>query len=219
MQPREHDRLVLVVAGRRQRLSGDLVPADPRPDPDFLDAARQRWTASSFYPAFRPSARVYKLALRMKAFLSLGARRSGLGASLEEFLQDRLDGVHDAVVLIGTEGPGQKLIARLRGPQGKTLAYLKYAERARARALVEQEAAVLEQLPEDARIEGALLQAQGFPGPIRVSAVNEEVAILDFNHPLAGKDITFDIIIVAVADAPPPPSLMPAPAVEPAPTN
>ncbi len=77
----------------------------------------------------------------------------------------------------------------------------------------------LEQLPEDARVEGALLQAQGFPGPIRVSAVKEEVAILDFNHPLAGKDITFDIMIVAVADAPPPPSLVPAPAAGPAPAN
>lgn len=77
----------------------------------------------------------------------------------------------------------------------------------------------LEQLPEDARVEGALLQAQGFPGPIRVSEVKEEVAILDFNHPLAGKDITFDIIIVAVADAPAPPSLAPAPASGAAPTN
>lgn len=71
----------------------------------------------------------------------------------------------------------------------------------------------LEQLPEDARVPGALLQAQGFPGPIRVAEVKDEVAILDFNHPLAGKDITFDIVILAVENAPPPPTPAPAPPV------
>lgn len=71
----------------------------------------------------------------------------------------------------------------------------------------------LEQLPEDARVPGAMLQAQGFPGPIRVAEVKEEVAILDFNHPLAGKDITFDIVILAVENAPPPPAPAPAPPV------
>ena len=63
----------------------------------------------------------------------------------------------------------------------------------------------LEQLPEEARVVGAMLQAQGFPGPLRVSEIKEDVAILDFNHPLAGKDLSFDIIIVAVEDAPPMP--------------
>ncbi len=64
----------------------------------------------------------------------------------------------------------------------------------------------LEQLPEDARVVGAMLQAQGFPGPLRVAEVKEDVAILDFNHPLAGKDLSFDITIVAVENAPPAPA-------------
>jgi len=64
----------------------------------------------------------------------------------------------------------------------------------------------LEQLPEDARVVGAMLQAQGFPGPLRVTEIKEEVAVLDFNHPLAGKDLSFDITIVAVEDAPPAPA-------------
>lgn len=71
----------------------------------------------------------------------------------------------------------------------------------------------LDQLPEAARQVGAMLQAPGFPGPIRVAEVRESVAVLDFNHPLAGKDLTFDIVIVAVAAAPiapAPPSLEPA---------
>ncbi|UCG71388.1 MAG: FKBP-type peptidyl-prolyl cis-trans isomerase [Chromatiales bacterium] len=70
----------------------------------------------------------------------------------------------------------------------------------------------LDQLPEGARVQGAMLQAQGFPGPIRVSEIKEEVAVLDFNHPLAGKDITFDILIVGVEARPPAPSITPAPA-------
>jgi FKBP-type peptidyl-prolyl cis-trans isomerase 2 len=63
----------------------------------------------------------------------------------------------------------------------------------------------LEQLPEDARVVGAMLQAQGFPGPLRAAEIKEDVAVLDFNHPLAGKDLSFDITIVAVEDAPPAP--------------
>ena len=65
----------------------------------------------------------------------------------------------------------------------------------------------LEQLPEDARQVGAMLQAQDFPGPLRIAEINEDVAVLDFNHPLAGKDLSFDIIIVAVEDAPPAPEI------------
>jgi FKBP-type peptidyl-prolyl cis-trans isomerase 2 len=76
----------------------------------------------------------------------------------------------------------------------------------------------LEQIPEDARVVGAMLQAQGFPGPLRVAEIKDDVAILDFNHPLAGKDLSFDITIVAVENAPPAPanSLEDAP---PAPLN
>lgn len=73
----------------------------------------------------------------------------------------------------------------------------------RADAIQEVPAA---QIPEDARVEGAMLQAQGYPGPIRVTSVTDETVTLDFNHPLAGKDLTFDIAIIAVNDAPPAPA-------------
>jgi len=73
----------------------------------------------------------------------------------------------------------------------------------------------LDQLPEDARTEGAVLQAQGYPGPIRVTEVKEEIAILDFNHPLAGKDLEFDVKILSVEDAPPPPAVDAAMPAEP----
>ncbi len=60
----------------------------------------------------------------------------------------------------------------------------------------------LEQIPEEARKVDAQLQSPDYPGPIRVVEVKEEVVILDFNHPLAGKDLAFDVEIVAIANGP-----------------
>lgn len=55
-----------------------------------------------------------------------------------------------------------------------------------------------EQIPEDARRVGAQLSAEGFNGAIRVHEVRSDTVVLDFNHPLAGKDLTFDIRVVSV---------------------
>jgi FKBP-type peptidyl-prolyl cis-trans isomerase 2 len=60
----------------------------------------------------------------------------------------------------------------------------------------------LEQIPEDARKVGAMLQAEGVPTPIRVTEVREEVVVIDLNHPMAGKDLVFDVEIVAIDEAP-----------------
>lgn len=68
----------------------------------------------------------------------------------------------------------------------------------------------LDMIPETAREVGAVLQAENFPGPIRVAEVKEEAVILDFNHPLAGKDLSFDVTILSVDDAPPAPEPVPA---------
>jgi FKBP-type peptidyl-prolyl cis-trans isomerase 2 len=56
----------------------------------------------------------------------------------------------------------------------------------------------VEQIPEDARQVGAQLSAEGFNGAIRVHEVRSDTVVLDFNHPLAGKDLTFDIHVVSV---------------------
>jgi FKBP-type peptidyl-prolyl cis-trans isomerase 2 len=69
------------------------------------------------------------------------------------------------------------------------------------------------QIPDDAKVVGAMLQSQGHNGPIRVAEVREEVVILDFNHPLAGKDLIFDVTIIGVADAPAAPTPPSAPAL------
>jgi len=45
---------------------------------------------------------------------------------------------------------------------------------------------------------GALLQAEEMQGPIRVVEIRDDVIVLDGNHPLAGKSLTFDVTVVAI---------------------
>ncbi len=56
----------------------------------------------------------------------------------------------------------------------------------------------LDKIPEDSRKVGTLLSAQGFDGPIRVAEVRPDVVVLDFNHPLAGKTLTFDVFVLSI---------------------
>lgn len=59
----------------------------------------------------------------------------------------------------------------------------------------------LEQIPEDARQEGQLLimqDQQGNKQQIRVSEVRDSTALLDLNHPLAGKTLHFDVKVLEV---------------------
>lgn len=58
-----------------------------------------------------------------------------------------------------------------------------------------------EQVPEEARQVGAQLMTKDPQGntlhPV-VSEVREESVVLDFNHPLAGKTLQFDVTVVSV---------------------
>lgn len=57
------------------------------------------------------------------------------------------------------------------------------------------------QLPEDARAPGTELMArdaQGRTQRLRVHEVEGETATLDFNHPLAGKKLIFDVKVVEI---------------------
>jgi FKBP-type peptidyl-prolyl cis-trans isomerase 2 len=56
----------------------------------------------------------------------------------------------------------------------------------------------LEQIPEGARQTGAELRAEGFEGPIRVEEVRDETVLLNFNHPLAGQALTFNIKVLSI---------------------
>ena len=59
------------------------------------------------------------------------------------------------------------------------------------------------EIPADIPLDlGTQLQVQAPDGqvlPVTVVAVTEEVVTLDANHPLAGKDLTFDIELVEIA--------------------
>ncbi len=61
-----------------------------------------------------------------------------------------------------------------------------------------------EKLPPGALKVGALLQtrnAQGQLLSVRVREINEKTVVIDFNHPLAGKTLLFDIKILSIEPA------------------
>ena len=61
-----------------------------------------------------------------------------------------------------------------------------------------------EQFPKDLELKiGARYQVNGQGGPmvVTVTAMTAGTVTIDFNHPLAGKDLTFDVTIVKIRDA------------------
>jgi FKBP-type peptidyl-prolyl cis-trans isomerase SlyD len=61
-----------------------------------------------------------------------------------------------------------------------------------------------EKLPPDALKVGTMLMAQGPQGqgvPVRVHEIKENTVIMDFNHPLAGKTLSFDVKITDIKSA------------------
>jgi FKBP-type peptidyl-prolyl cis-trans isomerase SlyD len=61
-----------------------------------------------------------------------------------------------------------------------------------------------DKLPPEALKVGTILTAQGPQGqpiPVRVHEIKESTVIMDFNHPMAGKTLFFDIKILGVKPA------------------
>ncbi len=56
----------------------------------------------------------------------------------------------------------------------------------------------LDSIPEDSREVGAQLRAEGFDGPIRVTEIRDETVLLDFNHPLAGEQLKFEVRVLTI---------------------
>jgi peptidylprolyl isomerase len=59
----------------------------------------------------------------------------------------------------------------------------------------------LAQIPEEAREAGTTLVVgapDGSRRPVRVVEIKEEMAVIDFNHPLAGQNLTFDVKVTAI---------------------
>ena len=60
-----------------------------------------------------------------------------------------------------------------------------------------------EQVPPEALKVGTMLLAQAPGGqgvPVRVHEIKEQTVVMDFNHPLAGKTLSFDVKITEVKD-------------------
>jgi len=59
----------------------------------------------------------------------------------------------------------------------------------------------IDQIPPDARIVGTQLQGENEEGQMvhpRVAEVKDQVVVLDFNHPLAGETLYFDVKILDI---------------------
>jgi FKBP-type peptidyl-prolyl cis-trans isomerase SlyD len=82
-----------------------------------------------------------------------------------------------------------------------------------------------DRVPPEGQKVGAILTArspQGMPIPVRVKEVKEKTVVLDFNHPMAGKTLVFDVKVLDIQTAPPPaaqPSAPTAPAKPAAPNK
>ncbi len=58
-----------------------------------------------------------------------------------------------------------------------------------------------EQVPESSRKIGAMLQTQSPEGQVirgRISTIDDDKAVIDLNHPLAGKTLFFDVKVLDV---------------------
>ncbi len=61
-----------------------------------------------------------------------------------------------------------------------------------------------ERFPKDATFtvgERFLVQTPNGPFPVKIAEVKDKTVVVDFNHPLAGKDLTFDVEIVKIRNA------------------
>jgi FKBP-type peptidyl-prolyl cis-trans isomerase SlyD len=70
-----------------------------------------------------------------------------------------------------------------------------------------------ERVPANGLKIGAILNgqgAQGQPMQARVHEIKEKTVVLDFNHPMAGKTLSFDVKVVDIQAAPPPAAAKPA---------
>jgi hypothetical protein len=112
----------------------------------------RRWNGSSFYPAWRPLARLYRLWLRARATVGLVPVRITRSGSwpFGAFIEEALAPVASAAVLVGTPGPTQKITIQLWDGCGKVVGYLKYGEKAAACSRLQWEYHILSVLPKGA---------------------------------------------------------------------
>lgn len=109
----------------------------------------KRWKESRLFPGFRPTARIYRLVMRLKATLGIGnfIINDAQQSLVKEFVADLFPHLCSMVALIGTPGPTQKLTLEL-WDDTQVIGYFKFAEKPAARLRLQQEQQVLSFLPE-----------------------------------------------------------------------
>lgn len=115
---------------------------------------------------------------------------SNVGADPLQYRQGAAQILPELEQAIGTLDVGESKSVTLTPEQG----YGPHREEA-------VQAVPVTQLPEEAREEGAQLvsrDAEGNEFPVHVRAIEGENAVLDFNHPLAGQTLEFDVRVVSV---------------------
>lgn len=155
------------------------LPNTMKPRMFLLDQSfRQRWRHSYLYPAFRKTARLYRLALRLKTALAVTSsyQKPGLKWELGEFLQPILPNVESVVVLLGTPGPVQKITVQLWDTDN-VVGYLKFATKPLAQVRLAREHNVLSKLPDGIA-----------PMVISYRAFNGGMALL--TTPIAGEPVS-----------------------------
>ncbi|MEO8324458.1 MAG: hypothetical protein ABI618_01310 [Nitrospirota bacterium] len=108
----------------------------------------KRWKESAFYPAYKPSAKAYRLLLRLKAALGIHAVRLTHPDRwlVREFVQDVFPKISSLAILVGTAGPTQKLIIQIWDGRS-VIGYMKFARTPPARVRLGKEHKVLLALP------------------------------------------------------------------------
>lgn len=135
----------------------------------------QRWTQSVLYPASRPAARIYRLALRLKAAAGVARVRTVPAGDwpLWAFAKNLYPRLASTVVLVGTAGPTQHVTVQLRDDAGQVLGYLKYAEKDRAQTRLRHEHFMLSNVPADVA-----------PAPLKLGPLGSGEALI--KSPLPG---------------------------------
>jgi len=130
---------------------------------------RDRWRASSLYPASRPTARVYRLFLRLRATIWPGdASILPVESSpLSDFVATAVPGLEIAAIIVGTPGPGRKFTVALWDKAWNLVGFLKYGETAVARSRIQNEFKMLGEIPEGVG-----------PRAIKIGPLGEGLALL-----------------------------------------
>lgn len=108
---------------------------------------RWRWSASSLMPAYRLSARIGRWLLRVGAQVFGRVRTSQGPSALNDSFGWMPNAVKPVAVLVGAQGPTQKLVVLLVDPTGRKAAYVKYGESPVAKKRLVREFLVLSSLP------------------------------------------------------------------------